>query len=64
MPKRCARCEVTNVDQATAARGSEPLRTLATYRAADNNVYFAQNLIPDGEGAIALGDAVTYLGER
>jgi uncharacterized protein YcbX len=64
MPKRCARCEVTNVDQATAARGAEPLRTLATYRAMDNNVYFAQNLIPDGEGAVALGDAITYLDER
>jgi uncharacterized protein YcbX len=41
----------------------EPLRTLASYRAADNNVYFAQNLIPDGEATIALGDAVTYLDE-
>jgi uncharacterized protein YcbX len=30
--KRCARCSVTTVDQATGVRGQEPLRTLATYR--------------------------------
>lgn len=66
MPKRCSRCIVTTVDQRTAAVGKEPLRTLARYRAVDNNVYFAQNLIPDGlDGAravaLAIGDEVTYL---
>jgi uncharacterized protein YcbX len=61
MPKRCSRCHVTVVDQATGAVGKEPLRTLAAYRTERNKVYFAQNLIPDGEGTIALGDAVTYL---
>jgi uncharacterized protein len=61
MPKRCSRCQVTTVDQDTAAVGKEPLRTLAGYRAQGNNVYFAQNAIPDGEGAIAVGDEVTYL---
>jgi hypothetical protein len=61
MPKRCERCQVTTVDQATAAVGTEPLRTLAQYRRTGNSVYFAQNLIPDGEGEVAVGDAVTYL---
>jgi uncharacterized protein YcbX len=61
MPKRCSRCSVTTVDQATAATGKEPLRTLATYRTVENKVYFAQNLIPDDEGVLELGDAVTYL---
>jgi uncharacterized protein YcbX len=61
MPKRCARCSVTVVDQATAAVGKEPLRTLAAYRTEHNKVYFAQNLIPDGEGPIAVGDEVAYL---
>lgn len=62
MPKRCSRCQVTVVDQSTAAVGKEPLRTLATYRTESNKVYFAQNLIPDGEATLAIGDDVTYRG--
>lgn len=69
MPKRCARCAVTTVDQATAAVGKEPLRTLASYRTENNKVYFAQNLIPDlrdlrdlPEPEIAVGDEVVYSG--
>jgi uncharacterized protein YcbX len=61
MPKRCSRCAVTLVDQDTAAVGKEPLRTLARYRAVENNVYFAQNLIPDALGTLSVGDEVTYL---
>jgi uncharacterized protein YcbX len=75
MPKRCSRCNVTLVDQETAAVGKEPLRTLARYRTVVtpsgtakgvNNVYFAQNLIPDGldDGravALSVGDDVRYL---
>ena len=62
MPKRCARCPVTTVDQATAEVSKEPLRTLATYRSVSNKVYFAQNLIPDADGTIAVGDEVGYFG--
>ena len=62
MPKRCARCQVTMVDQQTAVVGKEPLRTLARYRTERNKVYFAQNLIPDGEGTVAVGDEVSYFG--
>jgi len=61
MPKRCARCAVITVDQATAAVAKEPLRTLAGYRRVGNKVYFAQNLVPDGEGTLAVGDAALYL---
>ena len=61
MPKRCSRCQVTTVDQATAAVGKEPLRTLASYRSEDNKVYFAQNLVPDAVGTLGVGDAVEYL---
>ncbi len=61
MPKRCERCVVTTVDQATAEVGVEPLRTLARYRRVGNSVYFAQNLVPDAEGEVAVGDAVAYL---
>jgi uncharacterized protein YcbX len=59
MPKKCARCVVTTVDQATGVvTGKEPLRTLATYRREGNKANFAMNAIPDAEGAIAIGDAV------
>ena len=61
MPKRCARCQVTTVDQVTGVVGKEPLRTLASYRTTSNKVYFAQNLVPDAEGSLAVGDAVDYL---
>ena len=60
MPKRCSRCQVTTVDQQTAAVGKEPLRTLATFRREDKRVHFGQNTIPDAEGMLALGDDVTY----
>ena len=62
MPKRCARCPVTTIDQLTAEVSREPLRTLSRYRRIANNVYFAQNLIPDREGAVTVGDAIRYEG--
>lgn len=64
MPKRCARCQVTTVDQDTAVVGKEPLRTLSQYRREGNKVYFAQNLIPDGEGILRVGDEVRYVEPR
>lgn len=54
--KPCARCPIPTIDQATAERGKEPLRTLALYRRRNNKVYFGQNLIHQGVGAIAVGD--------
>jgi uncharacterized protein YcbX len=59
--KPCARCVVTTTDQATGRRGAEPLRTLATYRQRDGGIMFGQNLIPDGEGDLRMGDAVEVL---
>ena len=54
--KPCARCPIPTIDQSTAERGKEPLRTLARYRMWDNKVYFGQNLIHQGIGEIAVGD--------
>jgi len=58
----CARCVVTTTDQATAERGKEPLRTLATYRrdAEDpTEVNFGQNLIHETKaGVLRVGDEV------
>jgi MOSC domain-containing protein len=54
--KPCARCVITTTDQATGARGREPLRTLATYRLFDGKVLFGQNLVHEGRGTIQVGD--------
>jgi uncharacterized protein YcbX len=59
--KPCGRCVITTTDQQTATRGVEPLRTLATFRQSGNDVLFGQNAIPDGEGVLRVGDAVTVL---
>jgi uncharacterized protein YcbX len=58
--KPCARCLVTTVDQVTGERPdkSEPLRALGRLRRTAAGVMFGQNLIPDGPGRIAIGDAV------
>jgi uncharacterized protein len=56
--KPCDRCVVTTTDQATAERGSEPLRTLATYRRWDGKVYFGQNVVHEGTGRLAVGDGL------
>lgn len=56
--KLCARCPIPTIDQETAERGKEPLRTLARYRMANNKVYFGQNLIHSGLGEIAVGDPI------
>ena len=54
--KPCDRCVLTTTDQATAERGLEPLRTLATYRRRDGKVYFGQNVVHEGTGRLAVGD--------
>jgi uncharacterized protein YcbX len=56
--KPCDRCVVTTTDQATGARGVEPLRTLATYRERDGQVYFGQNLVHRGVGRLQVGEAL------
>ena len=58
----CVRCALTTVDQATAARGKEPLATLATYRRGERGVLFGQHLIHAHTGTIAVGERVEVLG--
>ena len=64
--KPCGRCSVTTVDQQTATRGKEPLKTLATFRrrAETGKVYFGWNLIPETTGPIRVGDPVEVLERR
>jgi len=56
--KKCARCVLPTVNQDTAEKGVEPLRTLTAYRKVDNKVYFGQNLVALGKGVVAVGDPV------
>ena len=58
--KPCGRCVVTTVDQDTGeSRGPEPLKTLASFRTRNGKAMFGQNLVPDAEGTIRVGDDVT-----
>jgi len=60
--KPCARCVITTVNQETAERGAEPLKTLSTYRRIDNNkVIFGMNLLHEGKGTISIGDMLEIL---
>lgn len=62
--KPCARCTVPTVDQDTAERGQEPIRTLATFRRAGTDVYFGQNLIHRGVGDLTVGLELVVLERR
>lgn len=57
--KQCARCVVTTIEQSNAAKGKEPLKTLAAYRQLNNKIYFGQNVLYKGNGVINIGDAIT-----
>jgi uncharacterized protein YcbX len=60
--KGCDRCVMTLVDPDTAAKGKEPIATLARHRRWDGKTWFAMNLIPDTPGVrITVGDEVEVL---
>ena len=50
--KPCARCVVTTINQSSAEKGKEPLKTLATYRKVGKKILFGQNLIPKNIGKV------------
>ncbi len=54
----CPRCAITTVDQESGERGKEPLKTLATYRKAEGEVWFGRNLIHTSFGTVRIGDPV------
>lgn len=56
--KKSDRCVLTTVNQETAEKGAEPLRTLSGYRKIGNAVYFGQNLVALKEGEVRVGDSV------
>ncbi len=58
--KLCDRCVLTTVNQDTAEKGVEPLKTLATYRKKDNKIYFGQNLVTlDPHQSVSVGDIIS-----
>jgi uncharacterized protein YcbX len=59
--KLCARCPIPTIDQDSLQRGKEPLKTLAGYRFKNNKIMFGQNLVHNGTGEIAVGDALVVL---
>ncbi|MFC0037366.1 MOSC domain-containing protein [Actinomadura rayongensis] len=61
MVKPSARCVITTIDQRTAERGREPLRTLATYRMQDQGLRFGHNAVPRSSGTLTVGDPVEVL---
>jgi uncharacterized protein YcbX len=62
--KLCARCVLITVNQDTSEKGSEPLRTLATYRTKNNKVYFGQNLVSLNHREINEGDTISVTSYR
>jgi len=56
---RCGRCIMTTINPDDASGGTEPLRTLATYRNHGQSVDFGMNLITVESGEIRVGDQVT-----
>ena len=58
--KQCARCAIPTINQDTAEKGIEPLKTLATYRKRDNKIYFGQNLVTlDPHQNVSVGDIIS-----
>jgi MOSC domain-containing protein len=57
--KPCARCVVTTINQTTAERGKEPLKSLASYRKAGNKILFGHNIIPMNIGNVKVGDTIS-----
>jgi uncharacterized protein len=59
--KPCARCIMPTIDQQTAIKSAEPIRTLATYRTRNNKVLFGQNVLVISADHVNVGDRITAL---
>lgn len=57
--KPCSRCTITTIDQQTAEKAKEPLKTLSTYRTKNKKILFGQNILFQGTGSITIGDIIT-----
>jgi uncharacterized protein YcbX len=60
--KRCARCMMININQQTAQKDIEPLKTLTTYRREENKVLFGHYFSPQKqEGTFHVGSTITLV---
>jgi len=59
--KLCARCPIPTIDQESAVKNKEPLKTFSTYRQLNNKIYFGQNLLHKGKGIIHVNDSIEVL---
>lgn len=61
--KACSRCIIPTIDPVTGQQSPnrEPLTTLLSYRKGDGGVFFGQNLIAEGTGALSVGMPVEVL---
>jgi uncharacterized protein len=59
--KPCARCMIPTIDQLTAIKSAEPIKTLATYRARNNKVLFGQNVLVVSADRVNVGDRITVI---
>jgi len=57
---QCLRCSITTVNQDTAERGKDPLKTLAIYRKSEKGVFFGRNFIVDNAGELSVGEKIGY----
>jgi len=59
--KPCGRCIIPTTDQATAVRGAEPLKTLATFRQVGHKILFGQNVVCLSAGQEGLGEGEAWV---
>lgn len=59
--KPCSRCAIPTLDPITGERNTAVFATLKAHRSRDGEVFFGQNLIPQGVGEIHVGDTVERL---
>ena len=59
--KSCARCVITAINQETAERGCEPLKTLSEYRTINHKIMFGMNLICKSIGKVSVNDSIKLI---
>jgi uncharacterized protein len=62
--KLCSRCMITTINQQSIVKGKEPLKTLATYRMMNNNIYFGQNILYNKTGIVKTGDPIRVVKQK
>lgn len=60
----CERCVITTIDQSSAIKGVEPMKTLSAYRRSGKKVIFGTYFLHAQSGQINIGDEVTAVLER